>query len=191
VNFNEIWEKIKCNWILSAAVTGIAGLILLIFPGAALTSACYCIGGVAIAAGVIRTVRYFKQDHTYPFMFQSDLIVGLLTIGLGIFMIANPSAVLTILPYVLGLMMIGCGIGNILRSIDAKNAGFMQWGVLLALAIITIVLGWVIVGNPIGASEAAVAFIGGCLLYESITDFMTTFVVSKKIKTWKEALKKA
>ena len=77
MKIGELWNKIKKNWIISAIVTGIVGLVLLLFPGSALLSVCYCIGGLTIALGVIRIVRYFKLEHLYPYFFQSDLVIGL------------------------------------------------------------------------------------------------------------------
>ena len=187
MKIGEYWNKLKKNWILSAIITGVIGLILLLFPGQALLSVTYCIGGLSIAVGVIRTVRYFKQDHSYPFLFQSDLVTGLLAIGLGLFMVTQPKSVMTLLPHIFGILMIGCGVGNILRAVDAKKAGFRLWGWLLGLAIVSVILGWLVLGNPFGAAEVVVAVAGGCMVYESITDLITTFVLQKKLKILKQA----
>ena len=187
MNISEIWNKVKQNWIISAVVTGLIGLVLLLFPGSALTSVCYCIGGLIIALGVIRVVRYFKQEHAYPYMFQSDLVTGLITIGLGLFTVTSPVSVMSMLPYLFGLLLAGCGVGNLLRSIDAKESGFAQWGVLLGLAILSILMGLVILSNPFGTLEVVIAVVGGCLIYEAVTDILTTLILSRKIKLWKSA----
>ncbi len=185
MDFKSIYNKLKQSWIFSAIVTIILGLILVLFPGATLTSVSYVIGGIAIAMGVIRTVRYFRQDHTYPFLFQSDLVVGLLSVGFGIFMVSQPVTVLSILPHIFGVLMVGCGIGGILRAVDAKKAGFSSWGVLLGLAIVSIALGWLIMANPFGAMETVTAVIGGCLIYQGVIDIASTLVVGKRISQWK------
>ena len=183
MKIGEIWNKIKTNWIISAIVTGLIGLVLLLFPSSTLTSICYCIGGLTIAMGVIRVVRYFQQEHLYPYFFQSDLVIGLVTIGLGLFMITSPITVMTLLPYLFGILLVGCGIGNILRSVDAKKNGFTKWGFLLGMAILSVAAGAVILSNPFGAIETVVAVTGGCLIYESVADLLTTFLLNKKIKT--------
>ena len=189
MNIGDLWNKIKRNWVLSAIMTGIVGLVLLLFPGSALLSVCYCIGGLTIAMGVIRVVRYFKLEHLYPYLFQSDLVIGLVTVGLGTFMVTSPQAVMSLLPNLFGALLIGCGIGNILRSVDAKNAGFTKWGVLLGMAILSVAAGFVVLNNPFGAIEVVVAVEGGCLIYESISDFLITLVVNKKVKALKQSEK--
>ncbi len=133
------------------------------------------------------TVRYFKQDHTYPYLFQSDLVVGLLSVGFGIFMVSQPVTVLSVLPHIFGILMVGCGIGGVLRAVDAKKAGFAYWGVLLGLAIVSIAMGWLIMANPFGALETSVIIIGACLIYQGVTDISTTLVVSKRINEWKNS----
>lgn len=182
MKIGELWNRFKKSWIISAIVTGIVGLVLLLFPGNALLSVCYCIGGLTIAMGVIRVVRYFKLEHLYPYFFQSDLVIGLVTVGLGVFMVTSPQAVMSLLPNLFGALLIGCGIGNILRSVDAKNTGYTKWGVLLGMAILSIAAGFVVLNNPFGAIEVVVAVEGGCLIYQSISDFLITLVVNKKVK---------
>ena len=189
MDFHSIYNKLKQSWICSAVVTIVLGLLLVLFPAAALNSVSYVLGGIAIAMGVIRTVRYFKQDHTYPFLFQSDLVVGLLSVGFGIFMVSQPVTVLSILPHVFGILLVGCGIGGILRAVDAKKAGFASssWGVLLTLAIVSIVLGLLITANPFGVMETAVIIIGASLIYQGVTDIVSTLVVGKRIHQWKKS----
>ena len=187
MNISAFLEKMRKNWIASAAVTAVIGLLLLLFPGKALEFISYCVGFVAIAMGVTRTVRYFKQDHTYPFLFQSDLVVGLITVGLGLFLITQPKTVITLVPNIFGILLAGCGVGNILRSLDAKKAGLNTWGLLLALAIISIVLGALILGSPFEVMEVTVAVIGGCLIYQGVTDLISTLIVSKRIESWKKS----
>ena len=187
MDIQSVCKKMKQSWVCSAVVTVVLGLLLVLFPAETLTAVSYVLGGIAIAMGVIRTVRYFKQDHTYPYLFQSDLVVGLLSVGFGIFMVSQPVTVLSVLPHIFGILMVGCGIGGVLRAVDAKKAGFAYWGVLLGLAIVSIAMGWLIMANPFGALETSVIFIGACLIYQGVTDISTTLVVSKRINEWKNS----
>jgi uncharacterized membrane protein HdeD (DUF308 family) len=187
MNFQSIYNKFKQSWICSAAVTIVLGLILALFPAATLKGISYVMGGIAIAMGVVRTVRYFKQDHTYPFLFQSDLVVGLLSVGVGIFMVSQPVTVMSLLPHIFGILMAGCGVGGILRAVDAKKAGFASWGLPLGLAIVSIVLGVLIMSNPFGALETVIIVIGASLIYQGVTDIFAVLMVSKRISQWKQA----
>ena len=180
-------QKMKENWILSAVLTVLAGLVLTLFPGQTLKVISYVMGGAAVSLGIVRSVRYFRQDHTYPFLFQSDLIVGLLAVGFGLFLIASPEKVLSMVPFVFGVLLAGCGVGNILRALDAKKAGLPAWKALLALALISVAAGVLCMVNPFEVMETTVIVIGGSLIYTGVTDIATTLAVRKRIEAWRNA----
>ena len=62
-------------------------------------------------------------------------------------------------------------------SVIPATAGF-----LLGMAILSVAAGAVILNNPFGAIETVVAVTGGCLIYESVADLVTTMLLNKKIK---------
>lgn len=187
MKFSEIMEQLKKNWIVSALLCIVVGLILVLWPDAALIHVCYILGGFAIAMGVIRVVRYFRQAHTYPVIFQSDLAVGLFSLALGLFMVTKPQTVMSIIPTLLAMVIIGFGISNILRAVDAKKAGLSYWGVLLALAILTVALGWLILMDPFGSLAVTVAVIGAGLIYEGVTDILAVLLAGKRIDAWRKS----
>ncbi|MBQ9264333.1 MAG: DUF308 domain-containing protein [Clostridia bacterium] len=188
MSFMDMMNKLKKNWIASAVLCIVVGLILLLLPEKTLKVICYVVGGIATASGVVRMVRYFKQDHTYPVIFQNDLMVGLLSLGLGLFMITAPAAVVGVIPMIFAVVLIGFGIANILRAVDAKKAGVGAWGVMLALAILTVILGFVLLSSPFETMAVTVSVIGGCLIYEGVADIITVLAVGKRIETWRKAL---
>ena len=179
---SEMWEKMKRNWYFSAALCALGGLLLVIFPVEAMNSVCYILGGVAIAAGVIRIIRYFEQDHSSPVLFQSDLIVGVFSMGLGLFMVSNPKTVESAIPTIFGILLVGFGIGNILRALDAKKAGNPRWGVLMIMAALSALLGAVILSNPFAAMKVTVIVIGAALIYEGVTDIILVLFAGKRGK---------
>ena len=188
MNIKSIFDKIRRNWIASSIATIVIGLLLLLFPRDTLNVISYCIGIAAVIMGVIRTVRYFRADHTYPFLFQSDLVVGLIMVGVGIFMVTQPQTVVSLVPHIFGILLAGCGVGNILRALDAKKAGISLWGILLVVALISLVLGVLIMLNPFGALELVISIIGGGLIYEGATDLITTLMLGKRIDAWKKSV---
>ena len=182
----EFFQKIKSNWIVCAVITALVGVVLVLFPVETMKFINYVVGGVSIAVGVMRVVRCFRQDHAHPFLFQSDLVVGLFAIGLGLFLVTKAEAVLSLIPFLFGLLLVGCGIGSILRALDAKHAGISFWAVLLGLAILTIAAGMVILCNPFATLEASVIMIGACLIYQGVHDIVITLLIGKRVEAWQK-----
>ena len=106
---------------------------------------------------------------------------------LGLFLLASPEKVLSMVPFVFGVLLAGCGVGNVLRAADAKKAGLSAWKVLLALALISVAAGVVCMVNPFEVMETTVIVIGGSLIYTGITDIVTTLAVRKRIEAWRNA----
>ena len=181
--------ELKKNWVICSLVVIGLGLMLLLFPGSSLRAVCYIAGGFSVAFGVIRTVRYFQEKGSGPFMFQSDLLAGLICLGVGLFMLGHAETVMGLVPTLFGVVLVGCGIGGIVRAVEAKKAGVSKWGILLALAILTVVLGAVILSDPFSALETAIMVIGAGLIYEGATDLITAMVAGKRIEDWRKSEK--
>ena len=187
MEIKKMIAELKKNWLVSAVICILAGLVLVIWPVETLHSACYVLGGIAIAAGIIRVVRYFKESHIYPVIFQNDLLVGLLTMGLGLFMITRADAVTDLIPILFAITLIGFGISAILRAVDAKRTGFEAWGIQLAMAILTVALGWLILLNPFTVKTVITILAGAGLIYEGVTDILVIRLVGKRIEMWRRA----
>ena len=183
----EFIEKMKKSWIVCAIAAILVGVVLVVFPEGTLTVINYVIGGLAIAMGIVRVVRYFQMERTYPFLFQSDLVVGLISIGLGLFLLIRTDAVLTMIPFLFGLLLIGCGVGCVLRALDAKRDGLGNWPVLLILAVLTVGVGGVILYNPFASLEVCVIVIGCGLIFLGVSDIVTLLLIGKRMEAWRKA----
>ena len=187
MNWSDWLDKIKKNWIISSAIIIVIGLLLVIFQEKVMMDLHYIIAGISIALGVVRIVTYYKQDHTYPFIFQTDLLLGLLILGLGLFALlpGNGDIVNRLVPSIFGVVLIGCGVGNILRAVDAYKAGVRLWGLMLGVAIVTLALGWVVMLNPFVDPNVTAILIGAGLILEGISDIVIVLLAGKKIEAWR------
>ena len=57
----------------------------------------------------------------------------------------------------------------------------------MRMAIISIIMGWLIMANPFSVMETAVIIIGASLIYQGVTDIVSTLVVGKRINEWKKS----
>ena len=187
MNLESFLKEIKQNWMFAAVLSIAVGLVLLLFPGITIQVVCYLLGCLVIIFGASRIIRYFKQDPAYHEVFQGDLMTGLFGAVIGLFMILKAEIVVSLVPIVFGVVLLTSGIGNVQRTIDARRAGYPRWGVLLALALLTIVLSLLLLINPFGSMQVAVAVIGASLIYEGVSDIVFMLLLGKRIEEWKNA----
>ncbi|MBE5787461.1 MAG: hypothetical protein E7324_07980 [Clostridiales bacterium] len=183
---NNSMKKISEKWQFSAAVSIILGLILLLLPGISTRIVGYLLGALAIGLGADRAVKYFQQKHIYPEFFRGDLMLGLLMATLGILIIVNVEMVISLVPIAFGVALVSNGIVGLQRTWMARQGAYEQWWLLLIFALLTFGMGVVLIINPFASIKLAISIVGGCLIYEGISDLLTMLLAGKKVDGWKE-----
>ena len=77
---------------------------------------------------------------------------------------------ISIIPVVVGVGVIFNGALNLAQALELRRSGYANWGVSLALAIVTVLLGLIMVFNPFSTMEMLVAAIGGVILYNGLSN---------------------
>ena len=183
----RMMEKIQKSWMLSAIISMVLGLIMMVLPGFITKAAGYLLGTVAILFGLNRIIHYFRQENLYPAFFRGDLLVGFLAAGLGLFIMLHVEMVVSLLPVMAGAVLISNGVVGLQRAFGAGKALYDRWWLLLIFAALALGAGILLVINPFGTLKTAVSVIGGALIYEGASDILTMLLAGKKIDGWKKA----
>ena len=187
MNFKSLLEELKRNWMFSAILSILLGLVLLFFPGITTRVVCFLLGGLVIIYGLTHIIRYFRQESTYADLFRGDLMTGLFSVAIGLFMILRADVVVSLIPIIFGIVLMANGIAGVQRAADARRAGYSRWGMLLALAVLTVALSILLLINPFATIKVTVAVIGASLIYEGISDLAAMHLVGKRIEEWKKS----
>jgi uncharacterized membrane protein HdeD (DUF308 family) len=129
--------------IVMGVVMLILGLIALTAPAIAGMSITVVVGLLVVAGGIAQCVLAFKSDAFGRGILV--LIMGLLTILVGIYMSAQPLAALVSITFFLAIYFLVAGVVEIVAAIRMKPA--QGWGWMLFNAVVTLVLGAMIWGQ--------------------------------------------
>ena len=183
-------KKLKWNLIVMSVLYLALGIFLLMVPGTALNVVCYALGGVVLLGAVIQLVRYFLVERGI-FQSQLTLISGLVCLALGGFLILRSDIVVRILPIVFGLLVIFDSLGRVQNALELRRCGYGSWKGFLLLALLSVVLGVVMIVDPFGAMETLVMAIGVILIIESALNLLsalyTMLAVRRFVKLHPEA----
>ena len=97
----------------------------------------------------------------------------------GIFIAAVPLLSDTILIFLFTFAFLFEGINGIFGAISLKNQGVSGWGWTLALAIITVILGFLLVGHPLVAALSIDIIVAAAMLCFGITMIVLSIQMSK------------
>ena len=174
-------KKLKWNLILMSVLYLALGIFLLMVPGTALNVVCYALGAVVLACAVVQLVRYFAVERGI-FQSQLTLISGLVCLGLGAFLIIRSDIVVRILPIVFGLFVIFDRLGRIQNALELRRCNYDSWKGFLLLAVLSIVLGVVMILNPFGTMETLVMAIGVILIIEGALNLLSALYTVIAVK---------
>ena len=160
-------KKLKWNLVLMSALYLGLGVFLLMKPTTALNIVCYALGAVVLACAAVQLIRYFV------FQSQLTLISGIICLALGAFLILRSDIVVSILPIVFGLFVIFDSISRVQNALDLRRCGYSSWKSFLLLPVLSVVLGVIMILNPVGTLETLVMAIGIILIVEGSINLLS------------------
>ena len=161
--------KIEIGRAIIAAAYIAVGIILITHPGATGILICRAAGALAMLLGGFRVFTALRARGA-DWFFQLDLIVGVLLLAFGIFAMAQPRVVLSILPVVLGVYLVTECVGKVQRAMILKRNGYPRWWTVLSLGPLTGLLGVLLIVNPFQAVETSLMVLGISLAFNGVSD---------------------
>ena len=163
------------------------GLLLIFKSDATILMVSYVIGAILIALGVLAIINFLKSKSE---LHQLDIIYGIVTIILGVLVIENPKVIGSIIPFVIGVgILINSGT-KLKYALDLKDNNESVWKYTLIVAIVSAVLGVLLIFNPFKASSLIVQVIGIVICLYALLDIVSTLLLKKRF-TKKNEIKEA
>lgn len=171
-------KKWKFQEITSALLLLVGGLILLLVPELTLVTIANAVGIILILIGAIFIISYVCRKQMAAGNY--DLVKGLVTAGIGLFICVRSEAVISILPVLLGIGVVVSGILKLQHGFDLKRMGVSAWTKVMVTAAVNILIGLIVILNPFSTVALLMRLIGAGLIFSGLTDMITTIYVSKK-----------
>ncbi len=167
----SIIQDMKQNYFVNAVIMVVIGLVLVIWPHILGVMLCYLLGGALIVMGLIQLVGFLRGERI-GFYNKFSMLMGIVLILLGIWICTQPHIVLSIIPVVVGIIVVLHGLMDIQYTLDIKKTGNTKWWIALLFAILTLVVGLLLVFNPFTAYEISMILLGVAMLYDGGSDLV-------------------
>lgn len=185
----EALKNVKWQSLVSSIIYIVIGLFLVIYPNQVADIICNLIGAGLIIYGAILLIGYFVRN-VRDILYRDDFVLGIIWILIGILVISQKDIVKAIIPFLLGIFIVASGFMKLQDAVDAKRMGSSKSLSYLVMAVISIVLGLIILFNLIKTNEMLYRFIGIGLLYSGVSDLYFTLKLSAKINQFVKQTKK-
>ncbi|MCM1222073.1 MAG: DUF308 domain-containing protein [Lachnospiraceae bacterium] len=176
-------KKILQNEVVSSLIMIVLGIILMVWPGETMDIACMVIGCGLIIAGVIGLVVLFiKRKKSREENIGKDGVItalkSVIIIIVGIVLIAKMKTIVSILPFIIGILIIANSAVNILQAILHKKQN-SKWIVSLIVSLVTVIIGILMTVNPFGAAISQIFIMGLGLAVGGISNLMNGLIIKK------------
>jgi len=167
----SIIQDIKKNYFVNAIIMVVLGLVLVIWPRILGFMLCYLLGGALILMGAIQLVGFLRSERI-GFYNKFSMLMGIVLVLLGIWICVRPDIVLSIIPVIVGILVFLHGLMDVQYTLDIKKAENTKWWLALIAAILTIVVGLLLVCKPFAAYEVSMVLLGVAMLYDGGSDLV-------------------
>lgn len=174
-------KKILQNEVVSSLIMIVLGIILMVWPGAAMDIACMIIGCTLIIAGVISLIVLFtKRKKSGEESVSKDSVITIMKsvvmMIVGIILIVKMKTVVSILPFIIGILIIVNSAVNVILAILNRKQN-NKWIISLIVGLATAIIGLLMVIDPFGAAISQIFIMGLGLSVDGVSNLVNGLTV--------------
>ena len=177
ISNKRLWMA-KAGYVLSCVLLCALGITLIAVPDFSISMLCRVGGILLILFGCVKIIGYISKD-LYRLAFQFDLAFGILLISMGAILILRTGSMVHIICSLLGLYILADALLKVQISIDSRSFGIRQWWIILTAAVITSIVGFLLIFRPYESARMAMILLGISLLSEGILNLVTVLTAVK------------
>lgn len=177
----KFFTKLKWEKLVTAIVAIVLGIVFVADPNGSGDAVCKVTGVAMIVLAAAMLIRYITSAQLFP----ENLIFSAVLLLLGIFFIAKSGVVMTVLGLFFGIFLVIDGASKIRDGIDAAKAKIQGCWIWFLLALLTIVLGVLVMFG-----ESVMTLLGVSLIVDGVSDIVTTLWLSAGVRKVKKEIEK-
>lgn len=162
----------KTGYIVMSIVFSVIGVLLIAMPDISAKVIGLFVGIAMIVFGAVRLVGYFSKD-LFRLAFQFDLGFGILMLALGVIVLTKPENLMPFLGVALGISVLIDSLFKIQIALDSKQFGIKSWWLIFAMAIITGIMGLILITHSAVGAQLLTILLGISFIIEGVLNLCT------------------
>ena len=175
------FRKMQGSYIVMAVAYVVFGLSLLIKPELSTTVICYAIGAVCVIYAIANLIKYFTGSMNRMYI-EPDFVLSVIICVFGIVTIVRPSVIISILPFIVGIVLVFSGLIKVQDGINLKRFNYDRWFLVLGFAVISVILGIVVLLNPFGTGLLFTRIVGLFFTVDGVLSISSIVMLRKNGK---------
>ena len=165
----DLLRRIRVNFVLTAVLTLILGILLISSPGTAMRTVFLLVGWTLVISGAASLLTaIFSKGQPVG---QGDLVLGLIQLATGLVVLMRPGFLMSLAGIVVGFVLLIHGIHDIQHARESKALGY-DWKLSMGVGIAAVVMGVIVMINPFSTIETLLRIAGIFLLVDGLADLV-------------------
>lgn len=179
----KLLKQVKWETLLTSALYIVLGIVALVIPDTMVKTLGYLVGILFIVAGAVSMICYLLREAHQNY-YRNDFGYGLVGIAVGILFLYKVEWIISLVPVILGVMVVASGCRKLQDVIDMKRLGYGNWVMVLIVAAVNVVFGVALIANSLEAAMLLLQLVGIGLIFSGITDFASCLYLAGKMKEY-------
>ena len=185
---DNFMSKFMRSSIISSIALAILGVFLFIKSELTIVSISYIIGAILVGVGLVSIIKYIGNLNK-NIKNELDIVYGTVTVVLGILVISNPKAIASIIPFIIGIIIVLSSATKLGYGFELRKSNSDLWIGTVVISLITMLCGILLIFNPFAGAEFILKVVGALIFIYAILDIISTFRIRKTIKPIQKAIK--
>ena len=177
---NQLLSRFFKSFLLSSILLAILGLLLIFQSEFTIFSISYIVGGILVGIGVFTLINYFRNINS-SYAKELDIIYGIVSIVLGVLIIKHPKAIASVIPLIIGAVIIISSAAKLQYSLDLKKNKNDLWKVTMGIAVLTILCGTLLIFNPFAGAVYITKIVGVLIFVYALLDIISTLTLKNTV----------
>ncbi len=172
-------KAVRNYWVLSAFCV-VMGAALIYKPGFFTRMVGLVVGGLMAVYGAVSLIRYFIRQKSDPDN-ATGLVSGIIFITAGVFIMVRPDFIPKVIALIFGCYMLISGVVNIQEALYVKGKGEPNWLRSFLPALLTSLVGILLLINPLLLADTTLRVLGVCLLVAGVLNITGCFSIGRSV----------
>ena len=177
----QLLKRIRWVYVLLSLFLIGVGVCLFLQPGLSSATVCCAVGLGAMLFGIVKIVLYFLRELN-EMAEQYDFAIGAMSVIAGAVLLIHPTAVLALIPQVLGIYMLVDCVFKLQVAMDARRLGNKGWWVSLIVTLLCICWGCLLIWQPFGLENYRTPLIASGLVADGVQNLVSVAYIAGTVK---------
>ena len=177
----EYMKRYEKRTIVSSILMAVIAILLIIEPETMLNTVMLILGIGILIDGLISVIVYIFTNKEQR-AFSNSLVEGTLALVIAVLILTNKKIMISIIPIIIGSWIIIKSIVKLQLALSIRSINEKSWILLMISAIITLVLGIIILVNPFSTMVTITVLGGILLLATAVIDIIDSICILSKLK---------